>query len=109
MFLVFDPTLVLPLYVVMVNVITTESPSVFWLAKESGGVQEMLVSLDFVQIVPDALPHLYVIVWVKLLACLVTVRVCAVPSFPLEAARVLFLGIVVNAFDADAVTVPLLT
>jgi hypothetical protein len=58
------PMLVLPLYVVIVNVIETEAPVVFWLAKVSGGVKETLVLLDFVQIVPDALPHLYVIVWV---------------------------------------------
>jgi hypothetical protein len=46
---------------------------------------------------------------VKLLDFLVTVRVCAVPNVPLLADSVLFLGIVVNTFDAVAVTVPLLT
>ena len=56
--IVFDPMLVLPLYVVMVNVTETEDPVVFCCAKDSGGVHEMLVSLDFVQTVPDALPHL---------------------------------------------------
>ena len=72
---VFDPMLVFPLYVVIVSVIETEVPVVFCFAKSSGGVHEMLVSLDFVQIVPDALPHVYVTVWVKLVASRVTVSV----------------------------------
>jgi hypothetical protein len=67
---------------------------VFWLAKVKGGVKEMLVLFDFVATVPVALPHLYVIVCVKSLDCLVTVKVCAVPSVPFEAVRLLFLAIV---------------
>jgi hypothetical protein len=35
-----------------VYVIDTLVPLVFWLANESGGVNDMLVLLDFVQIVP---------------------------------------------------------
>jgi len=69
----------------------------------------MLVLLDFVATVPEAVPHLYVIVCVKLLECRDIVNVCAVPSVPFEAVKVLFLGIVVSTFDVVAVTVPLLT
>ena len=58
MVFVFEPTLVLPLYVVIVSVTETEVPVVFCFAKDSGGVHSMLVSLDFVQIVPEASPHL---------------------------------------------------
>ena len=58
MVLVLEPMLVSPLYVVIVNTTETEVPVVFWLAKDSGGVHEMLVLLDLVAIVPDALPHL---------------------------------------------------
>ena len=55
---VLEPTLVLPLYVVIVSVTETEVPVVFCCAKDSGGVHEILVLLDFDTIVPDALPHL---------------------------------------------------
>ena len=58
MVFVFEPTLVLPLYVVIVSVTETEVPVVFSCAKDSGGVHSMLVSLDFVTIVPEASPHL---------------------------------------------------
>jgi hypothetical protein len=36
----------------------TDVPVVFWLAKVSGGVKEMLVLFDFVLTVPESLPHL---------------------------------------------------
>jgi hypothetical protein len=75
MVLVFDPMLVLPLYVVIVNVTDTLVPAVFWLASVKGGVKDMLVLLDFVAIVPLAVPHLYVIVCVKLVDFLSTVNV----------------------------------
>ena len=60
-------------------------------------------------IVPEAVPHLYVIVCVKLFECLAMVNVCAVPNVPLLAVRLLLRGIVVNTFEPVAVTVPLLT
>ena len=69
----------------------------------------MLVLEDFVHMVPDVVPHKYVIVCVKLVDCRVTDRVCAVPSVPLDAVSVLFLGIVVRVLDAEAAIVPLLT
>lgn len=72
-------------------------PVMFSLAKESGGVHEILVLLDFEQIVPDEPPHLYVIVWVKLLDCRVTVRVCSVFKVPLLADREDFRGMVVKS------------
>ena len=68
----------------------------------------MLVLPNFVPIVPEALPHLYVIVWVKSLECLVTVKVCAVPKVPFDAARLLFLAIVSNVPLPDPVFVPML-
>jgi hypothetical protein len=45
------------LNVSILYVIVTLEPVVFWLANESGGVNEMLVDVDFVQIVPLALPQ----------------------------------------------------
>lgn len=105
---VFDPMEVLPLYVVIVNTTDTDVPVVFWLAKVKGGVHDMLVLLDFVHIVPDALPHLYVIVWVKSLDCLETVNVCAVPKVPFDAARLLFRAIVFSVPLPDPVFVPML-
>jgi len=107
--MVFDsePTLVLPLYVVIVNATETEEPAVFCCAKDSGGVHEMLVLLDLSQIVPYALPQLYVMVCVKLDDLRVTVNVCATPNVPLPTDKLLFRGIVVSGVDADADTVPL--
>jgi hypothetical protein len=58
MVFVFEPMLVSPVYVVIVNTMLTDVPVVFWLAKVSGGVKEMLVLFDFVLTVPEALPHL---------------------------------------------------
>ena len=55
---VFEPREVLPLNVSIVNTIETDVPVVFWFASDNGGVHEMLVELDFVAIVADALPHL---------------------------------------------------
>lgn len=54
----------------------------------------MLVLLDFVAIVPDVSPHLYVIVCVKLESNRLTVKVCAVPKVPFEAVKLLFLAMV---------------
>jgi hypothetical protein len=68
----------------------------------------MLILLDFVAIVPEALPHLYVIVWVKSLDCFVTVNVCAVPKVPFDAARLLFLAIVFSVPLPDPDFVPIL-
>ena len=79
------------------------------MANDSGGVHDIFSLLDLVQIVPDALPHEYVIVCVKLLSCLDTLSFRTVPKVPFGAESVLFLGIVLNTFDVEAVTVPLLT
>lgn len=54
----------------------------------------MLVLEDFVHMVVDALPHVAVIVWVKLEDCLVTVKACAVPRVPLPTVRVDLRGMV---------------
>ena len=97
----------MPLYVTIVSVIDTVVPVVFWLANVIGGVQLMLVLLDLVHIVPDALPQVYVTVCVKLVDSRFTVNVWASPRSPPLADNHDFLGIVVNTFDADAVTVPL--
>ena len=66
----------------------------------------MLALLDLVHTVPVALPHLYVMVCVKALACFVTFNVIAVPSVPLDTVRLLFRGIVVRVLDVEAFTVP---
>lgn len=94
--IVFDavPMLVLPLYVVSVNTTETLVPVVFCAASVSGGVKLTEVPVVFVVIVPDALPHLYVIVCVKLLSALLIVSVCAVPSVPFDAVRLEARGIV---------------
>ena len=55
----------------------------------------MAVVLD--AMVPDALPHLYVIVWVKLLDARLIVRVCFVFRVPFPALKDDFRGIVVRA------------
>ena len=68
----------------------------------------MLVLLDFVAIVPEALPHLYVIVCVKLESNLLTVNVCIVPSVPLDAVKLLFLAIVGSVPLPDPDFVPML-
>jgi hypothetical protein len=67
----------------------------------------MLVLLDFVQIVPVALPHLYVIVCVKLESYLLTVNVCAVFKVPFDAAKLLFLAIVFSVPLPDPDFVPM--
>lgn len=48
------PILVLPLYVVSVNVTDTVVPLVFWLARDSGGVQDTDVAVVLDAMVPDA-------------------------------------------------------
>ena len=93
----------------MLYVMATLVPVVFWLANDKGGVKDMLVSLDLVHIVPFVFPQVYVIVCVKLVACRVTVSVCAVPSVPFATESVDFRGIVVSVFVAEAETVPELT
>ena len=103
-FFSFEPRLVPPLYVVIVRVTDTEVPVVFCLASANGGVHFILVLLDFEHMVSVALPHLYVMVCVNVSDCRVTVSVCSVPRVPLLALRLLFRGIVVSVFDADAVT-----
>jgi hypothetical protein len=70
-------------------------------------VNDILVLLDFEQIVVDADPQAAVIVCVKLVDCLVTVSVCAVFNVPLATLNVLFLGIVVNVLDPEQLTGPL--
>ena len=104
---VVDPMDVLPVYVVMVNTIDTDVPDVFCSANVKGGVHDMLVLLDFVAIVPDASPHLYVIVCVKLESNRLTVKVCAVPNVPLDAERLLFLAMVSSVPLPDPVFVPM--
>ena len=93
---VAPPISVFPLYVMIVKTTETFMPDVFWLARSNGGVNEILVLLDFVQIVPLALPQVYVIVCVKLVEYRVTVNVCAVPSVPSLAVRPEALGMVVS-------------
>lgn len=102
------PMLVLPLYVVSVSVIETDVPFVFWLANDNGGVQLTLVLLVFVTMVPDAVPHLYVMVWVKLLSDRVMVRVCAVLRVPLLAVKLDALGMVFSVPVPDPLIVPML-
>ena len=104
----FEPMLVLPLYVVIVNVMLTAVADGACFAKSSGGVHDMLVLLDFVATVPEALPHVYVIVCVKSESCLVTVKVCAVPSVPFEADMLLFLAMVFSVPLPDPDFVPTL-
>ena len=103
------PTDVSPLNVLTVKVIWTLVPVVFCFARTSGGEKLILVLVDFVQTIPTALPHLYVMVCVKLLDCFVTVKVCAVPRVPSLADKVDSRGIVVNVFCALADIVPLET
>ena len=100
------PMLVLPLYVVRVNTIDTDVPVVFCRASISGGMNEMLVAVVFELTEPCALPHLYVIVCVKLLSALSIVNVCAVPSVPFDAVRLLALGIVSSVPLPDPDFVP---
>ena len=79
-------------------------PVVFCEASDKGGVQEIDVLLDFVAIVPEVVPHVYVIVCVKVLSWRETVKVCALFNVPLLADKVLFLAMVVNVAEPDAVT-----
>ena len=108
MVFVFVPMLVLPVKVSMVNTTETDVPVVFWLANVKGGVHEMDVLLDFVATVPVALPHLYVIVCVKLESNRLTVKVCAVPSVPLDAVKLLILAMVGSVPLPDPDFVPML-
>lgn len=70
----------------------------------SGGVHDILVLPDCVQTVPDAEPHVYVIVCVKLESALVTVKVCAVPNVPLLADNVLDRAIFVSVAEPEVDT-----
>lgn len=63
----------------------------------------MLVLLDFVHIVLDALPHVAVIVCVKLLDCRVTLIICAVLSVPFATDDVDLRGIVLSVKLDDPV------
>ena len=83
----------------MVYFTETEVPVVFAEAQSNGGVNEMLVELDFVQTVVVALPHVATMVCVKLLNFFDTVKVCAVPKVPAATDNVDFLGIVVSVVD----------
>ena len=76
---------------------------VFCAAKLSGGVNEMLVLLVFVTIVPRALPHLYVIVSVNELFFLPILNVVHVSSVPSNAVKSETLAIVsrVKVFSPD--------
>ena len=64
----------------------------------------MLVLPDCVQTVPDAEPHVYVMVCVKLESALVTVNVCAVPNVPLLADNVLDRAIFVSVAEPEVDT-----
>ena len=68
----------------------------------------MLVLVDFVAIVPDAVPHLYVTVCVKSELCRLTVNVWAVPSVPFDAEMLLFRAIVGSVPLPDPDFVPIL-
>jgi hypothetical protein len=63
----------------------------------------MLVELDFVAMVVEALPQVAVMVCVKLFDFLVTVNVCAVPSVPFPTDKVDFLGILSSVNDFEPV------
>jgi hypothetical protein len=89
MVFVFFPIEVLPLNVSIVNIMLTLVPVVFCNANDTGGVQDTLELFVFVATVPEVLPHLYVMVCVKLSSSLLMVNVWAVPSVPLEADRLL--------------------
>ena len=88
----------------MVNVTETAVPEGACDANDSGGVHETEAALDFVQIVPDAEPHVEVMVCVKLESALVTVNVCAVPNVPLLADNVLDRAIFVRVAEPEVVT-----
>ena len=62
---------------------TLEPPS-FCLAKLQGGVQLGDAEVPLETIVPEDVPHLYVIVWYSDVDFLVTVNVCDVPNVPFE-------------------------
>lgn len=96
MYVVLVPIEVDPENVSIVSVTVTDDSDGLCAAKDSGGVHLMLVLVLLVAMVPDAVPHWYVIVWEKLLDCLVTVRVCSTPSVPLPAEIVDTRGIVVS-------------
>jgi hypothetical protein len=100
-------------YVYSVNVTDTEDPVVFWLAKERGGVHETLFEVEkeseSPKIQPEAPPQAYFSLCLKLDDFSTIVKVCAVPSVPSDTVRVLIRGMAVKVFEADAVTVPLLT
>ena len=82
------PTLASPENVVSVKVTETEVPVVFCCARDKGGVQLTLVPVVFVAIVPEAVPHLYVMVCVREEIWRFMVRACAVPRVPLPAVSV---------------------
>jgi hypothetical protein len=92
---------------VIVYLTETEVPDVFSLVHSRGGVNEMLVEVDFDTTVFDWPPHAATIVWVKLEACLVTVRVWDVPRVPLPTAKVDFLGMVSSVPVPDPDFVPI--
>jgi hypothetical protein len=100
---VFEPILVLPLYVVQVIVQVPVVDFGIWFARVSGGVQETDVLVVFVTIVPFALPKVYDSVWVKEDDALVTVMVLAVPRFTDFAETEDALGIVFSVTVALAV------
>ena len=83
----------------MKYVTETEVPVVFCEAHDKGGVNEMVADVDFVHIVVETLPQVAVMVCVKLVATLMMVKVCAVPSVPFATDKVDFLGIVVNVCE----------
>ena len=95
------------------NLIETEVPDVFCDASDNGGVQLTLFDVEYEselpRIKPEALPQLYFNWCLNVDAFSEMVKVCAVPSVPLATESVLFRGIVVSVYDADATTVPLLT
>ena len=108
MVFVFVPRLVLPLKVSMVRTTLTLVPVVFCAANVNGGVHDIDVLLDFVATVPLVLPHLYVIVCVKSESDRETVKVCAVPSVPFDADKLLFRAIVGSVPLPDPDFVPML-
>ena len=113
MVFVLVPTAVPSLvYVVNVSLIETDVPAVFWLAKDSGGVQVMLVlvvnSEDDPATYPEALPQVYCILCLNVLVALLMVNVCAVLRVPLLAVRLDALGIVFSVPEPEPVIVPML-
>ena len=88
------------------NVTTTLVPLMFCEAQDKGGVNEMLVLVDIVQTVVEALPQVATMVCVKLESCFVTAKFSSVPKVPLATERLDLRAILVSVSDPLALHVP---